>query len=161
MRARMRLRRAKRRREDPDEDEEAERKEALAAAHTVVNQSSELADERPIVGCAFRPDGRQLATAAWSGLLKLWTLPHCERALTIRAHQDRVTGARGMSQGLGEEPCLTWISAVDRRGPKHGVGCCSGNCPLYCRLPGGPCDGFCAVVLLSVVCSQPTGACSY
>lgn len=89
---RARLRRAKRLREDPDEDEAAEAEAALAAARTVTNQSSELGDERPIVGCAFRPDGAQLATAAWSGLLKLWNMPHCERALTIKAHTDRVTG---------------------------------------------------------------------
>ena len=90
---RARLRRAKRRRQDPDEDEEAEREEALVAARTVSNQSSEIGDERPISACAFRPDGAQLATAAWSGLLKLWSLPHCQRQLTIKAHQDRITGA--------------------------------------------------------------------
>lgn len=98
--ASLRLRRAKRRREDPDEDEAAEQDEVLAAARTVANQSSEIGDERPIVACAFRPDGRQLATGAWSGLLKLWSLPHCERELTIKAHQDRITGGPVASMGM-------------------------------------------------------------
>ncbi|KAK9801407.1 hypothetical protein WJX73_007477 [Symbiochloris irregularis] len=90
--AKTRLRRAKRRRLDPDEDEAGERKEALTLARTIANQSSEIGDERPIMACAFRPDGQQLATAAWSGLFKLWQMPLCQRSLTVRAHQDRITG---------------------------------------------------------------------
>ena len=92
--AKTRLRRAKRRRLDPDEDEAGECKEALALARTIANQSSEIGDERPIMACAFRPDGQQLATAAWSGLFKLWQMPLCQRSLTVRAHQDRITGVR-------------------------------------------------------------------
>lgn len=55
-------------------------------------QSSEIGDDRPITACAFSPDGQQLATAALSGLLKLWSIPGCQRQLTIKAHADRVTG---------------------------------------------------------------------
>lgn len=56
-------------------------------------QCSEMGDERPLAAAAFSPDGSVLATAAWSGLLKLWALPNCTKLLTIRAHSDRVTGA--------------------------------------------------------------------
>ena len=56
-------------------------------------QCSEMGDERPLAAAAFSPDGAVLATAAWSGLLKLWALPNCTKLLTIRAHSDRVTGA--------------------------------------------------------------------
>ena len=54
--------------------------------------SSERGDDRPLVDCAFSPDGQLLATAAWSGLLKLWGLPACDKRLTIKAHEDRITG---------------------------------------------------------------------
>jgi WD40 repeat protein len=43
----------------------------VSALKTLMNQSSEIGDERPIVGCAFSPDGTQLATGAWSGTLKV------------------------------------------------------------------------------------------
>lgn len=55
-------------------------------------QSSEIGDDRPITACAFSPGGQQLATAALSGLLKLWTVPDCQKIITIKAHADRVTG---------------------------------------------------------------------
>ena len=58
----------------------------------MVLQSSEIGDDRPITACAFSPNGQQLATAALSGLLKLWSVPGCQRQLTIKAHADRVTG---------------------------------------------------------------------
>ncbi len=58
----------------------------------VTNQSSEIADDRPSAACEFSPDGSTLATGAWSGLLKLWSVPDCQKKLTIKAHDDRVTG---------------------------------------------------------------------
>ena len=58
----------------------------------VTNQSSEIADDRPSAACEFSPDGTTLATGAWSGLVKLWSLPDCQKKLTIKAHDDRVTG---------------------------------------------------------------------
>jgi len=62
-------------------------------------QCSEMADERPVAAVAFSPDAAVLATAAWSGLLKLWALPSCSKLLTIRAHTDRVTGAPARRRG--------------------------------------------------------------
>jgi WD40 repeat protein len=61
-------------------------------------QCSEMADERPVAAVAFSPDAAVLATAAWSGLLKLWAMPSCSKLLTIRAHTDRVTGALNHSR---------------------------------------------------------------
>ena len=59
------------------------------------NQCSVFGDGRPIAACAFSPDGAALATASWSGLLKLWDGATCEHRLTVRAHAEniRVTGA--------------------------------------------------------------------
>ena len=61
----------------------------------LANQCSVFGDGRPIAACAFSPDGSALATASWSGLLKLWDGATCEHRLTVRAHAEniRVTGA--------------------------------------------------------------------
>ncbi len=61
----------------------------------LANQCSVFGDGRPIAACAFSPDGAALATASWSGLLKLWDGATCEHRLTVRAHAEniRVTGA--------------------------------------------------------------------
>ena len=64
----------------------------------VTNQSSEIADDRPSAACEFAPGGATLATGAWSGLLKLWSVPACQKKLTIKAHEDRVTGQLCMCQ---------------------------------------------------------------
>ena len=55
-------------------------------------QSSELGDDRPLVACAFRPDGGQLAVGSWTGLVKLWATPACSLDATHRCHDDRITG---------------------------------------------------------------------
>ena len=59
----------------------------------VQNQCSEFGDERPIAAVAYSPDGSLLASGAWSGLLKLWGAAGCEKQLTVRAHDNRITGA--------------------------------------------------------------------
>ena len=40
----------------------------------------EVGDVRPLSHCAFSPDPKTsyLATASWSGLVKLWTVPSAE-----------------------------------------------------------------------------------
>jgi len=63
----------------------------------LANQCSVFGDGRPIAACAFSPDGSALATASWSGLVKLWDGATCEHRLTVRAHAEniRVTGGPG------------------------------------------------------------------
>eukprot|EP00891_Asterochloris_glomerata_P000483 jgi/Astpho2/483/e_gw1.00011.43.1_t len=90
--AKARIAGAKRKRDDPEEDEEKERDDVLGQLKHVSVDCSERGDDRPLVDCAFSPDGQLLATAAWSGLLKLWGLPACDKRLTIKAHEDRITG---------------------------------------------------------------------
>lgn len=91
-RAALRLAAARRARESPDEDEAAEAAAAERQLRTVGNQASEIGDERPIAGCAFSPDGSQLATGAWSGVVKVWAASTLAKQLTIKAHAERVTG---------------------------------------------------------------------
>ncbi|EFN58103.1 hypothetical protein CHLNCDRAFT_20357 [Chlorella variabilis] len=91
-RAALRLAAARRRRSDPDEDEAAAAAGTERQLRAMANQASEIGDERPIAGCAFSPDGSQLATGAWSGTLKVWAMPSLTKQLTIKAHTERVTG---------------------------------------------------------------------
>lgn len=41
---------------------------------------------------AFRPDGRQLATASWDGTVSLWRVPEGTLEATLRGHASRVYG---------------------------------------------------------------------
>ncbi|KAI9024138.1 WD40-repeat-containing domain protein [Hyaloraphidium curvatum] len=54
--------------------------------------SSQLADDRPLTYCTFSPNSRLLATASWSGLIKLHAIPSCQHAYTFRGHRERVSG---------------------------------------------------------------------
>jgi WD40 repeat protein len=41
---------------------------------------------------AFHPDGRQLATASWDGLVTLWDIKSGKKVHTLRGHTDRAIG---------------------------------------------------------------------
>ncbi len=90
-RAAARLAAARRARGDPARDEAAAAASTEAALRVLVNQSSDVADERPVVACRFSPSGAQLATGSWSGAVKVWSAPACHKLLTISAHAERVT----------------------------------------------------------------------
>jgi U4/U6 small nuclear ribonucleoprotein PRP4 len=51
---------------------------------------SQVADDRPVARCNFSPNGQMLATAGWSGAVKLWNMPSCELRSTLIGHTDRV-----------------------------------------------------------------------
>ncbi|KAI8645051.1 WD40-repeat-containing domain protein [Parasitella parasitica] len=70
----------------------ASRKELHTKLKAYSNWSSQIADERPIAQCAFSPDSKLLVTGSWSGLCKVWTVPNCERVLTLKGHNDKVGG---------------------------------------------------------------------
>lgn len=91
-RAALRLAAVRRARSDGDPDEAAAATAAERQLRIITNEASELGDDRPIAGCAFSPDGTQLATGSWSGTLKVWGMPTCAKQLTIKAHSERVTG---------------------------------------------------------------------
>ncbi|TPX50748.1 hypothetical protein SeMB42_g01236 [Synchytrium endobioticum] len=52
--------------------------------------SSQFGDDRPTSTCTFAPDSKSLATASFSGLLKLWDVPSCKALMTYRGHTERV-----------------------------------------------------------------------
>ncbi|TPX34379.1 hypothetical protein SmJEL517_g02994 [Synchytrium microbalum] len=57
---------------------------------TYTTISSQFGDDRPISACAFAPDSKSLATASFSGLIKLWDLPSSKPIATYRGHTERV-----------------------------------------------------------------------
>jgi len=88
-----RLRKEKKQRENEDVYSYEDRLKR-AQAHIQKNLYSEVSqvgDVRPLSHCAFSPDPKTsyLATASWSGLVKLWTVPSAEVAWTLRGHDDR------------------------------------------------------------------------
>lgn len=90
-RAAKRLERARRRRNDPDEDEEAEAMEVVRHAGELVLECSEIGDDRPLTGCSFSHDGSFLATCAWSGITKIWSMPEVSKQATLKGHTERAT----------------------------------------------------------------------
>ncbi|KAJ3009067.1 hypothetical protein HKX48_008186, partial [Thoreauomyces humboldtii] len=73
---------------------------------TFETRSLQYGDERPLSFCTFSPNSRMLATASWSGTVKLWSVPDCTNLHTLKGHRDRVSGiafhpnaTRGQSPG--------------------------------------------------------------
>jgi U4/U6 small nuclear ribonucleoprotein PRP4 len=77
---------------------------AAEAVAALTCECSQIGDERPLAACALSPDGARLLTGGWSGLVQLWSgLPRgCERARTIRAHEERVSGVAWHPGALGD-----------------------------------------------------------
>ncbi|CAL1534286.1 unnamed protein product [Lymnaea stagnalis] len=51
---------------------------------SVTNDCSQIGDSRPISYCSFSPNSKILATASWSGLCKLWSVPDCNLIRNLR-----------------------------------------------------------------------------
>ncbi|KAJ3414081.1 hypothetical protein HDV05_007115 [Chytridiales sp. JEL 0842] len=54
--------------------------------------ASQIGDERPLGYCTFSPNSKVLATGSWSGLVKLWSVPHSQNLLTLKGQKERVSG---------------------------------------------------------------------
>lgn len=92
-RASARITAEKQHRESATKEEEVQAAEQLEQrVKSIVHQTSEVGDERPISSCQFSSDGELLITSSWSGNVKIWSIPSCTTKLTIKAHPDRVTG---------------------------------------------------------------------
>lgn len=68
----------------------ARRQELLKKLQALTIQSSQIGDSRPISYCQFSPNSQILATASWSGLCKLWSIPNCEMIRTLNGHKCNV-----------------------------------------------------------------------
>ncbi|KAL6009974.1 hypothetical protein ACLOJK_000405 [Asimina triloba] len=91
VRAAARLERTRRRRDDPDEDVDAEMDYVLKQTGNFILDCSEIGDDRPLSGCSFSKDGKLLATSAWSGVIKLWSMPQVSKLATLKGHTERAT----------------------------------------------------------------------
>ncbi|OON20981.1 S4 domain protein, partial [Opisthorchis viverrini] len=80
------------------------RKARLQEYHKTLNQfgllCSQVGDVRPLSMCRFSPDGKQLATASWSGLCRVWSVPDCELKLNLRGHTASVCSVVWHPQAL-------------------------------------------------------------
>jgi U4/U6 small nuclear ribonucleoprotein PRP4 len=56
---------------------------------SVTNYSSQIGGERPVSCTQYSPDGKMLATADWTGLCRLWTVPNCKPVRNLRGHNDK------------------------------------------------------------------------
>lgn len=81
----------------------------------LINQVSEIGDDRPIVGCVFSPDGSQLLTGSWSGAVKIWDSASCRVVTSIKAHTDRVTGVAWNPNVAGVWRLLLRLSLIGGR----------------------------------------------
>lgn len=74
----------------PEAQMNARNQELHKRMRSVSIESSQIGDTRPLSYCSFSPNGRVMATASWSGLCKLWSIPECEEIITLRGHTVNV-----------------------------------------------------------------------
>uniref|UniRef100_A0A8C4R5Y9 Pre-mRNA splicing tri-snRNP complex factor PRPF4 n=1 Tax=Eptatretus burgeri TaxID=7764 RepID=A0A8C4R5Y9_EPTBU len=89
-RAMLRLEEARNTKGLPEAAKNARRQELHRQIRSLSNYCSQIGDSRPISFCQFSPDSQLLATASWSGLCKLWSVPDCTLIRTLRGHNQNV-----------------------------------------------------------------------
>ena len=85
-RAKERLEWAKKNLELPSATRTAKKQELLKKLQAQTIYCSQIGDTRPISYCTFSPNSKILATASWSGLCKLWSVPDCNLLRTLKGH---------------------------------------------------------------------------
>ncbi|CAN0389594.1 unnamed protein product [Lampetra fluviatilis] len=90
LRAMQRLKESRANRELPEAARNAKRQELHRQIRSLSNFCSQIGDSRPISFCQFSPNSKMLATASWSGLCKLWSVPDCTPIRTLRGHDQNV-----------------------------------------------------------------------
>jgi U4/U6 small nuclear ribonucleoprotein PRP4 len=73
-------------------DDKKRRESIFSGCRTYTNNLSKVADSRPVNCCAFNHDGSNIVTAGWSGFVKIWSVPRCDMLISIKAHDERITG---------------------------------------------------------------------
>jgi len=85
-RAKARLDKARQDLQLPAAARTAKRQELLKKLQALSIYCSQIGDTRPISFCQFSPNSKILATASWSGLCKLWSVPDCTLLRTLNGH---------------------------------------------------------------------------
>lgn len=92
------------------------------------NLGSQIGDDRPVSMTRFAPNSKLLATASWSGSIKLWQVPNADHKHTLRGHTDKVGGlawhpratltqdpsAVNLVSGAGDASVCLWSLESDR-----------------------------------------------
>uniref|UniRef100_A0AAR5Q221 Pre-mRNA processing factor 4 (PRP4)-like domain-containing protein n=1 Tax=Dendroctonus ponderosae TaxID=77166 RepID=A0AAR5Q221_DENPD len=89
-RAKARLAEARSLMELPATTKTAKFQELQKKLQQMAIHSSQIGDNRPISYCTFSPNSKLLATASWSGLCKVWSVPDCELKQTLKGHACNV-----------------------------------------------------------------------
>ena len=92
-RAEKRLTKQRRNMGTSESDIAIKTQEVHRKSRALVNFCSQIGDTRPLSYCEFSPDGKLLATASWSGLCKLWTVPDGNEVRTLKGHAAERVGA--------------------------------------------------------------------
>nr|DBA21248.1 TPA: hypothetical protein GDO54_017922 [Pyxicephalus adspersus] len=83
-RAMERLEAAREQRNIPESTRTSQKQELDKSLRSLNNFCSQIGDDRPLSFCHFSPNSKLLATACWSGLCKLWSVPDCTPVRTLR-----------------------------------------------------------------------------
>lgn len=89
-RAKARIAKARANKEIQDTQKHVQRQELHKKLRSLNIYSSQIGDTRPVSFCQFSPSSKMLATASWSGLCKLWSIPDCQLIRTLRGHNHHV-----------------------------------------------------------------------
>ncbi|KAJ8921763.1 hypothetical protein NQ315_008388 [Exocentrus adspersus] len=89
-RAKARLEEARRMIDIPAATKTAKTQELQKKIQALSIYSSQVGDTRPISFCQFSPNSKLLATASWSGLCKVWSVPECQLKQTLKGHTCNV-----------------------------------------------------------------------
>lgn len=90
---------------------------------TFQTHSSQFGDSRPLSSCTFSPNSQTLATASFSGTIKLWSVPSSTLTHTFKGHNERVSGIAfsphnggvDLASGAIDGSCFLWN--VDKEYP--------------------------------------------
>ncbi|XP_060525282.1 U4/U6 small nuclear ribonucleoprotein Prp4 [Cylas formicarius] len=74
----------------PSTTKTAKLQELQKKLHAMSIYSSQIGDTRPISYCSFSPNSKFLATASWSGLCNVWSVPDCQLKQTLKGHTCNV-----------------------------------------------------------------------
>lgn len=88
--AKDRLQQAREEKNTPESQKNAKQQELYKKLRSMNINCSQIGDTRPISFCQFSPNSNVLATASWSGLCKLWSVPDCKLIRTLRGHNCNV-----------------------------------------------------------------------
>lgn len=94
----------------------AKRQELHKNLRSLTAIGSQIGDTRPISFCQFSPNSKLLATASWSGLIKLWSVPEFKELKTLTGHSQHVGAVKFHPQAtlsLDDSSCCLASCSAD------------------------------------------------